>query len=162
MSLFTLLGCLALLVHAQYDEDRDPWVGTRNDALMAMRDCLPHEYVALLDTWFLRLNDTKQYSRLNAKALDALQRALEAHKPICRALVAGLHGTLRAMTYQMAQDQYRNVQQGWPETVKHLKALRHTLPQDCSEEEYVSRRVEIRRCMREVRNRVDDTTRAMR
>lgn len=148
-----LLLLLSPLRAQQHEDERDPWVGVLSRELLGMRECLPSPYRALMDDWFAQLNDTAQQEQLCARALDGLQRALEARKPFCRALTQALHRTLQRMQYQMAQQQHKNVQRGWPETHKRLRQLRHTQPAACDETLYQERGAEMRRCMSDVRAR---------
>ncbi len=141
--LVAALGCKAAL-----PEGTDPWATVLNRELMKMRDCFPHEYQDQMNQWFVKLNDTEEYVQLYTQALDSMYRALNAGKPFCRTLNQALHGTVRRLQYQLAQEQHHSTTgRGWRETLEHLKAQRHTLLRQCDEKLYVSQRRDIRRCM---------------
>lgn len=144
-----LIITIGICVSAQ---DSDPWVSVLNTELIKARECLPHEYQALMNDWFVYLLDTQEYTLLYVKALDSIGHALIANKPFCRTLNAALHRTLGHLEYQLAQEQYRVPQGlGWEHTLEHMKKLRHTLLRQCDESLYKQSGSEIRQCMSQIR-----------
>jgi hypothetical protein len=141
MLLFTLL---MLCANAQ-----DGWGAVYGESMAKAITCFEPKHGALIEEWFIHMEDPVQSTSVTAEAVDNVARMIHGRMPLCRAINAALHKAILRMHLDMAQEQNRHRKYGWPETLKYMEDLRGTQLGKCDSDVPLDLRHKMMKCLKE-------------
>lgn len=128
------------------------WTDTYNTALLQCRRCLDHQYVVLLDRYFMYLNDTVHYNFLYAHTISRLGHTLNSRQhSLCHAIHEATLELLQTHQHEMSLIENYGKQNGWPKTLEHMNNLNVNITKDCEEIKSMIELNDVRFCLAQLR-----------